>query len=110
MAIYDTISHWARRTSAFAELLGLGGGTDTADAAVAEAGGLIYRLKHWPQLPARQKNADVYRTLSVMSHRPVNRHWILATSRLTEKQVDRLLARLVDEGAVEVIDSGKFTR
>ncbi len=73
-----------------------------------EGDGLIYRLRHWPELPAASKTAGIFRTLSVMSHRPVNRHWILATSRLRPREVDRLLKHLIDEGAVEVIDGSKF--
>ncbi|HEX9718748.1 MAG TPA: hypothetical protein VGA59_03380, partial [Ramlibacter sp.] len=50
----------------------------------------------------------VFRALSVMSTRPINRHWILAHSKLRAEQVDKLLQRLVEEGAVEVIDGSKF--
>lgn len=71
-------------------------------------GGLIYRLKYWPELPAASKTANIFRTLSVMSHRPVNRAWILATSKLRASQVDRLLKSLIDKGAIEVIDSSKY--
>ena len=69
---------------------------------------LIYRLKHWPQLPAGSENACVWRTLSVMSTRPVNRNWILMSSSLRPRQVDRLLRDLVAQGAVEVIDPAGF--
>ncbi|MBC5767908.1 hypothetical protein [Ramlibacter albus] len=107
-SLYDTLYAIARRTSSFTEFLGLG--ADGPDSKLPEPGDLIYRLKHWPHLPHRQKTADVLRTLSVMSHRPVNRKWILASSRLNEKQVDSLLARLVDQGAVEVTDTSQFAR
>jgi hypothetical protein len=70
--------------------------------------GLIYRLKRWPNLPYGHKTADVMRTLSVMSNRPVNRHWILSTSKLRPAEVDRLLRRLKADDALEVIDSRKF--
>jgi hypothetical protein len=105
-AFYDTLYSWARRTTSFAELLVFG--PEAEDSKLPLPGEAIYRLKHWPRLHSLKKNADIYRTLSVMSHRPVNRRWILSSSRLTEKQVDRLLERLVDEGAVEVIDTSKF--
>ncbi|MDB5947128.1 MAG: hypothetical protein JWQ33_2154 [Ramlibacter sp.] len=66
---------------------------------------LIYRLRHWPQIPSASKTADIYRTLSVMSNRPVNRRWILNNSSLDARAVDHLLRRLVEQGAVEVIDA-----
>ena len=69
---------------------------------------LIYRLKHWPQLPAGSSNACVWRALSVMSTRPVNRNWILMSSSLRPKEVDQLLRDLVAQGAVEVIDPAGF--
>jgi hypothetical protein len=103
---YDTIYSWARRTTSFAEFLVFG--PEEGDSKLPVPGEPIYRLKHWPQLRTLKKNADIYRTLSVMSHRPVNKRWILKSSRLSEKQVDSLLQRLVDEGAVEVIDTSRF--
>jgi hypothetical protein len=45
----------------------------------------------------------------MMSTRPINRGWILSHSKLRAEQVDRLLQRLVGEGAVEVIDGAKFS-
>ena len=65
---------------------------------------LIYRLRHWPRIPSARKTAALLRTLSVMSHRPVNRRWILNNSRLDAGAVDSLLRRLMEQGAVEVID------
>ncbi|HWP11640.1 MAG TPA: hypothetical protein VNN06_07450 [Ramlibacter sp.] len=73
-----------------------------------EADDLIYRLKHWPELPAQSRTADVFRALSVMSTRPINRRWILSHSKLRAEQLDQLLMRLIAEGAVEVIDGSKF--
>lgn len=106
-SVYDTLSAWARRTTtSFADLIT--SGFDREEAQAPEGSGQIYRLKHWPHLPSGQKTADIYRTLSVMSNRPVNRRWILASSRMRPEQVDRLLERLVAEGAVEVIDSSRF--
>ncbi|MEP6906950.1 MAG: hypothetical protein ABI858_03060 [Pseudoxanthomonas sp.] len=72
--------------------------------------GLTYMLRHWPSLPQASMTADIYRTLSVMSHRRVNRNWILRNSRLKPRQIDRLLARLVAQNAVEVIDIAVFAR
>lgn len=104
-SVYDTLYSWARKTStSFAELR-----FAVSERPVEpESHGLIYRLKHWPDLPAASRTADVFRALSVMSNRPVNRNWILAHSRLRAQQVDSLLQRLVDEGAVEVIDPSKY--
>ncbi|RYG13332.1 MAG: hypothetical protein EON92_05805 [Burkholderiales bacterium] len=72
--------------------------------------GLTYLLRQWPSLPQSSKTADILRTLSVMSHRRVSRNWILRTSRLTPREVDGLLARLVEQDAVEVIDIAVFAR
>lgn len=105
-SVYDTLYRWARRTTtSFAELRFVSSERGNMD---TEASGLIYRLRHWPELPSHVRTADVLRTLSVMSHRPVNRHWILANSKLQAHDVDRLLARLVQQDAVEVIDGSKF--
>lgn len=69
---------------------------------------LIYRLRAWPELADHQRNVDVYRMLSVMSSRPVNRSWVLSTTDMTEQYLDRLLADLVGDGVVEVIDPALF--
>lgn len=105
-SVYDTLYSWARKTStSFAELRFVA----SERPAEHESNGLIYRLKHWPDLPAASRTADVFRALSVMSNRPVNRNWILTHSKLRTQQVDRLLQRLVEEGAVEVIDPSRYT-
>lgn len=105
-SVYDTLYNWARRTTtSFAELRFMPSQRDGMD---IEDDGLIYRLKQWPDLPPSSRTADVYRALSVMSHRPVNRHWILAHSKLQAPQVDQLLQRLVAENAVEVIDRTRY--
>jgi hypothetical protein len=105
-SVYDTIYNWARKTTtSFAELRFVSSERDDME---NEGDGLIYRLKHWPELPASSRTADVFRALSVMSNRPVNRHWILTHSKLHADQVDRLLERLVAEDAVEVIDGSKY--
>ena len=105
-SVYDTLYEWARRTTtSFAELRFVSSERGDME---HEGDGLIYRLKHWPELPSRVRTAGVLRALSVMSNRPVNRNWILANSRLQAQDVDRLLARLVEQNAVEVIDGSKF--
>jgi hypothetical protein len=71
---------------------------------------LIFRLKAWPELPEDGRTADVYRILSVMSSQPVNRRWLLETGRMAPRQLDRLLAQLVQAGVLEVIDPARFGR
>lgn len=71
-------------------------------------GDLIYRMKAWPQLPESGRTAEVYRMLSVMSSRPVNRQWLLSRSRMDVQQLDALLGQLVADGALEVIDPAGF--
>ena len=104
--VYDTLYNWARKTTtSFAELRFASSERDDGG---HEGDALIYKLKHWPDLPSATKTADVFRALSVMSHRPVNRHWLLTHSKLHARQIDRLLQRLVDDDAVEVIDGSKY--
>lgn len=79
----------------------------TVVAAADHDDGLSYRLRHWPELPGHNRTADVYRALSMMSHRPIDRMWMLAHSRLQAEQVDSLLQRLIDDDAVEVIDGSR---
>jgi hypothetical protein len=69
---------------------------------------LIFRLKAWPQLPESGRTAEIYRMLSVMSSQPVNRKWLVERSRMPAQQLDALLAQLVREGALEVIDPARF--
>lgn len=69
---------------------------------------LIYRLKHWPRLPSSCRTADIFRALSMMSNRPVNRRWILNHSTMPAHEVDGLLHRLVEQGAVDVTDAGRY--
>lgn len=69
---------------------------------------LVYRLKRWPDLPSPARTADVLRLLSVMSHQPVNRRWMLSHSRLDAEHIDALLRRLVTRDDVEVIDASGF--
>jgi hypothetical protein len=71
---------------------------------------LIFRLKAWPQLPEEGRTAEIYRILSVMSSQPVNRQWLQARCRMAPHQLDLLLARLMADGALEVIDPARFAR
>lgn len=71
---------------------------------------LIFRLKAWPQLPEDGRTAEIYRILSVMSSQPVNRQWLLTRSSMAPRELDRLMLKLVAEGAVEVIDPARFAR
>ncbi|MDP3618807.1 MAG: hypothetical protein Q8R63_03340 [Ramlibacter sp.] len=104
--VFNSISSWARKTStSFAELrMSVMPRPEPDDA----GDGLAYQLRHWPDLSGA-RTADVLRALSVMSHRPVNRRWILASTRLTAVQVDSLIARLIAQDAVTVIDTAGFT-
>lgn len=103
-SVYNNLSNWARRTTtSFGELLSLPA-QETED----DDDGLTYRLKHWPDLPCEARTAPVLRTLSVMSHRAVNRRWILVTSKLKASEVDRLLQRLVKQDAVFITDISQF--
>jgi hypothetical protein len=105
-SVYGTLYNWARKTStSIGQLRFVPSQRDDME---NHGHGLIYRLKYWPELPGPDRTADVFRALSVMSTRPINRHWILAHSKLRAEQVDKLLQRLVEEGAVEVIDGSKF--
>jgi hypothetical protein len=65
---------------------------------------LIFRLRQWPDLPSQYKTAAVYRALSMMSTRPVNRRWLLANSGLPGPAADRLIKLLIQDGALETID------
>lgn len=106
--VYEALCHWARRAStSFSELRGDSGFRATESQPLADDG-LIYRLRHWPSLPPSQRTADVLRLLSLMSNRPVNRNWMMSHTRVSPERLDQLLQRLVDQGAVEVIDSSRF--
>jgi hypothetical protein len=107
-SVYDRLYQWASETASGFGGFGLAASRRAEPAPAANE--LIYRLKHWPWLPPASRTADVFRALSVMSQRPVNRHWILTNSRLRPSQVDKLLERLVAEDAVNVVDSSKYMR
>ena len=69
---------------------------------------LIYRLKAWPELTEAGRTAEIYRILSVMSSRPVNRQWILTRTRMDRPKLEALLRQWVADGAIEVIDPTRF--
>lgn len=104
-SVFDSISSWARRTTtSFADLRhAVSSHHDSPE----PGDGLTYQLRHWPDL-AGARTADMLRALSVMSTRPVNRRWILASTRLTPAQVDRLLQRLIAQDAVTITDTNRF--
>jgi hypothetical protein len=104
--VVETLAGWARTSwSAFAEPRG-GAFPDTA--AIPGIGEPIYRLRQWPWLPSGLRTADVLRLLSLMSHRPVNRSWMLKHSPLKADRIERLLRVLVEQGALDTIDPSGF--
>jgi len=106
--VYDSFFSWAKRTTtSFAELCSVSSTRVEVD---SEGDSLIYRLKHWPDLPAERRTANIFRALSVMSHRPVNRRWFATQSKLPASEVDQLLQHLIGEDAVEIIDGSKYLR
>jgi hypothetical protein len=106
--VYDGFFSWAKRTTtSFAELCFV---SSERSECLEEGDSLIYRLKHWPELPPERCTANVYRALSVMSHRPVNRRWFAIHSKLPAREVDQLLKDLIGEDAIEVIDGSKYLR
>lgn len=104
--LVEALTGWARRTTtSFSELLP----ERSREPEPARAAcGLAYRLRHWPDLPPGMRTADVLRLLSLMSNRPVSRHWILVYSTLTAQRLDRLVERLSAQDALEVIDTSGF--
>lgn len=106
-SVADLLVRWTRKPAGFLSPLFR---RPRADPAPAEGNNeaLIYRLRHWPQIPSASKTADIYRTLSVMSNRPVNRRWILNNSSLNARAVDHFLRRLIEQDAVEVIDARRY--
>ncbi|HWI82221.1 hypothetical protein [Ramlibacter sp.] len=100
-----TLFHWARRTPAFAARSWL---PSRAEVEPPADDGMVYRLKHWPDLPSASRTADIYRVLSMMSHRPVTRRWMSTHTKLELAQIDQLLTLLVRRGDVEVIDTATF--
>lgn len=104
-SVFDSISSWARKTTtSFADLRHSVSQRPEHDDA---ADGQAYQLRYWPDLTGA-RTADVLRALSVMSHRPVNRRWILASTKLSPLQVDTLIADLVAQDAVTIIDTARY--
>lgn len=106
--VYDSFFNWAKRTTT--SFAGLCFVSSTRGEVDNDGDCLIYRLKHWPDLPVHRRTANVFRALSVMSHRPVNRRWFVTHSKLNVTEVDQLLAHLIGEDALEVIDGSKYLR
>jgi hypothetical protein len=50
-----------------------------------------YRLSGWPALPDPYRTAPVYRLMSVMTVRSVNRRWMRWQTRLGANELDALL-------------------
>jgi hypothetical protein len=88
-----------RRTGSF---------TESRPAKRVPGADLIYRLKAWPEVTEPGRTAEIYRMLSVMSSRPVNRQWILSRTRMQREHLEALLRKWVAEGAIEVIDPTRF--
>ncbi|MGE0497902.1 MAG: hypothetical protein AB7I35_10575 [Ramlibacter sp.] len=110
MLNYQNLRHWVVKTSSsFAGLWVLGEAANEPGPGPV-AGELIYRLRRWPALPSDHRTANVYRALSIMSARPVNRRWFLMSTELPEAQADALIQALIDEGDLEVIDPAQFSR
>ena len=72
------------------------------------SGDPIFRMKSWPDLPEAGRTAEIYRMLSVMSSQPVSRRWLVERGGIAPRHLDRLLAQLVRDGAVEVSDPASF--
>ena len=100
-SVYDRLYQWARRTSGFGEL---GPSAPVRADALISGDTLVYRLKRWPELPTPLRKAPVFRALSVMSQRPVNRGWIERHSKMRPSQVEDLFHHLAAQDAVQVID------
>jgi hypothetical protein len=104
----QTITEWARRTSS-----SFGGSrpqfleSDFPATVTLEPdlpGDLIYRLKHWPELPASLRTAEVLRLVSLLSGRPLRRSWILSRTQLNEQRLDLLVRHLSAQKALDVLD------
>jgi len=84
-------------------------GTLWATPAETQADSLIYRLRHMPErVPTSLRTAHVLRVLSVMSHRPVSRDWLLRHSKLKASVLDDLLGLLDEHGDLEIVDISGF--
>jgi len=103
--VYDRLYQWARRTSGFGDL---GFAASVRGEAIISGDTLVYRLKHWPELPTPLRKASVFRALSVMSQRPVNRGWIVRHSKMRPAEIEDLLHHLATQGALQVIDVAQY--
>ena len=103
---YDTLYRWARRTS-IGDLRFLPSAVEDAQ---LEGDSLVYRLRQWPDLAPVHRTAAVYKALSLMSTRPVNRRWFVKHSRMKARQIDGLLDTLLAQGVVEVVDVSDFSK
>ncbi len=110
--MFQTITEWAKRTSS-----SFGGSrpqlleTSFPETIIDEPdlpGDLIYRLKHWPELPDNLRTAEVLRLISLMSSRPLRRSWILDRTRLDAQRLDLLLKRLSAQQALDVLDPSRL--
>lgn len=106
-SVYRQLNLWMRKTaSSFAPLLVAPDEAPPAPALADE--GRVYRLRQWPALPSHWRTARIYRALSVMSQRPVNRHWLIARQGMAPSQADALLGYLVTQDAVDIVDVTAF--
>ena len=112
MSMFQTITEWAKRTSS-----SFGGSRpQLLESAFHETvidepdvpGDLIYRLKHWPELPGNLRTAEMLRLVSLMSSRPLRRSWILDRTRMDERRLDLLLKRLTAQKALDVLDPSRL--
>ncbi len=105
--LYASLHQWLRKTtSSFAQLYDESQDTVVDDS--AQHRGLIYKLREWPALPEDWSTAPVFRALSVMSQRHVNRHWLITRQGLAPSQADDLIRYLVHLDAVDIVDASDF--
>jgi len=105
--LYLSLHQWIRKTtSSFAQLCATPQDTVLDDS--AQHRGLIYKLREWPALPEAWHTAPVFRALSVMSQRPVNRHWLIARHGMAPSQADALIHYLVTHDLVDIVDATAF--
>lgn len=105
--LYTNLHQWIRKTtSSFAQLCATPQDTVLDDE--ADRRGLIYKLREWPMLPEAWHTAPVFRALSVMSQRPVNRHWLVARQGMAPAQADALIHYLIKHDVVDIVDATAF--
>ena len=92
--VFDSICQWTRKTTtSFAELRFVPSQREESPAA---GDTLIYRLKHWPDLPSATKTAGVL--LSVSGHLPAVGEriecgdWTFEVVDLDGRRIDKVLA------------------